>query len=78
MNSRSRTAAITFTLSVLAGCSGAPQSNLTPIGDPSGARLARTAYTYVDLGAGPNGKDAYGYGESASADAGAYFDHTIS
>ncbi len=37
-----------------------------------------TTYTYFDLGPGPNGKDAYGYGESALAQAGTYFDHTIS
>jgi hypothetical protein len=45
---------------------------------PSGAALPTTTYTYVDLGSGPNGKDAYGYGESPGAQAGAYFDHTIS
>jgi hypothetical protein len=45
---------------------------------PSGAAIPTTTYTYVDLGPGPNGKDAYGYGESAKAQAGAYFDHTIS
>lgn len=45
---------------------------------PSGAALPTTTYTYVDLGPGPNGKDAYGYGESSSAQVGAYFDHTIS
>ncbi|HLJ84779.1 MAG TPA: hypothetical protein VKT51_11445 [Candidatus Eremiobacteraceae bacterium] len=46
---------------------------------PSGAALpTATTYTYVDLGAGPNGKDAYGYGESPTAQAGSYFDHTIS
>ncbi|MBV9647305.1 MAG: hypothetical protein JO043_07575 [Candidatus Eremiobacteraeota bacterium] len=44
----------------------------------SGATLATTSYTYVDLGPGPNGKDAYGYGESSVAQTGAYFDHTIS
>ena len=37
-----------------------------------------TSYTYVDLGPGPNGKDAFGYGEAPNAQAGAYFDHTIS
>jgi len=42
----------------------------------SGAYAA--TYTYYDLGPGPNGKDAYGYGESPGAQAGAYFDHTIS
>src|ERR1700736_4683722 len=31
---------------------------------PSGAAFPTTTYTYVDLGPGPNGKDAYGYGES--------------
>ena len=39
---------------------------------------AAKTYSYVDLGPGPNGKDAYGYGESRSAQAGAYMDHTIS
>jgi hypothetical protein len=42
------------------------------------AAVFATTYTYVDLGAGPNGKDAYGYGESANAQAGSYFDHTVS
>jgi hypothetical protein len=78
MNSRTGLAAVTFTVMILAGCSAAPQSNLTPSTGLSGATLARAAYTYVDLGPGPNGKDAYGYGESLSADAGTYFDHTIS
>ncbi|HEY6326815.1 MAG TPA: hypothetical protein VIW73_09935 [Candidatus Cybelea sp.] len=77
MNSRTGLAAVTFTI-IVAGCSGAPQSNLTPSTRPSGAASARAAYTYVDLGPGPNGKDAYGYGESTSADSGTYFDHTIS
>jgi len=45
---------------------------------PSGAAFRATSYTYFDLGPGPNGKDAYGYGESPNAQAGAYFDHTIS
>lgn len=45
---------------------------------PSGAAFRTAAYTYYDLGPGPNGKDAYGYGESSNAQAGAYFDHTIS
>ena len=44
----------------------------------SSAAFRTTTYTYYDLGPGPNGKDAYGYGESPSAQAGAYFDHTIS
>jgi hypothetical protein len=42
------------------------------------AASAATTYTIVDLGPGPNGKDAYGFGESRGAQAGAYFDHTIS
>jgi hypothetical protein len=45
---------------------------------PSNAAFRAPAYTYQDLGPGPNGKDAYGYGESPTAQAGAYFDHTIS
>ena len=36
-----------------------------------------TTYTYADLGPGPNGKDADGYGLSANAQGGSYFDHTI-
>jgi len=44
----------------------------------SGTASSATAYTYYDLGPGPNGKDAYGYGLSSSAQAGSYFDHTIS
>ncbi len=69
-------------VAILAGCSGAPQSTLTPSAAASatvrGAASPSTGYTYVDLGPGPNGKDAYGYSESASAQAGTYFDHTIS
>lgn len=45
---------------------------------PSGAAFPTTTYTYADLGAGPNHKDAYGYGESSNAQGGAYFDHTVS
>jgi hypothetical protein len=45
---------------------------------PSSAAFRATTYTYVDLGPGPNGKDAYGYGESPKAQSGSYFDHTIS
>jgi hypothetical protein len=45
---------------------------------PSRAAFRATTYTYVDLGPGPNGKDAYGYGESPKAQSGSYFDHTIS
>lgn len=78
MNSRTGVAALACIVIILAGCSGALQSTLTPNTSLSGPALARTAYTYLDLGAGPNGKDAYGYGESLSADAGTYFDHTIS
>jgi hypothetical protein len=78
MNSRTGVAVVAFTIIILAGCSGAPQSNLTPSAAPRGAAFPTTTYTYVDLGPGPNHKDAYGYGESASAQAGAYFDHTIS
>jgi hypothetical protein len=78
MNSRARVAVVTFTVIILAGCSGASQSNLAPSTAPSGAAFSTATYTYVDLGPGPNGKDAYGYGESLKAQAGAYFDHTIS
>jgi len=78
MNVRVAVAIVTFAITTLAGCSGAPQSTLTPGIQPNGATAATTTYTYVDLGSGPNGKDAYGYGESSSAQAGAYFDHTIS
>jgi hypothetical protein len=77
-NSRTGVAVITFIVIILAGCSGASQSNLTPSTAPSRAAFPTTTYTYVDLGPGPNGKDAYGYGESPKAQAGAYFDHTIS
>ena len=45
---------------------------------PSAAASRTTSYTFVDLGAGPNGKGAYGYGESPSAQGGAYYDHSIS
>ncbi|MGC1380390.1 MAG: hypothetical protein WA814_05130 [Candidatus Baltobacteraceae bacterium] len=80
MNTRTGAALVAFTVIILAGCSGAPQSNLTPASAafPSRATYPTPAYTYYDLGPGPNGKDAYGYGESPSAQAGAYFDHTIS
>lgn len=77
MNSRLSVAAVAGTVIILSGCSGAPQSNLTPSTNPSVAAPA-TSYTFVDLGPGPNGKDAYGYGESATAQVGTYFDHTIS
>ncbi|MBV8530052.1 MAG: hypothetical protein JO104_01945 [Candidatus Eremiobacteraeota bacterium] len=70
--------AFTFTVIILAGCSGAPQSNLTPSNASSGAAVKRATYTVYDLGPGPNGKDAYGYGESPSAQTGTYFDHTVS
>ncbi len=51
---------------------------IAPIAVPAVA--SATTYTYVDLGPGPGPKyqDAYGYGESLTAQAGAYFDHTIS
>lgn len=44
----------------------------------SSAAVCATTYTYVDLGDGPNGKDAFGYGESTNAQTGSYFDHAIS
>ncbi len=75
---RTAFSSLTFTVIILAGCSVAPQSNLTPSAAPIGAAFSTTTYTYVDLGAGPNGKGAYGYGESPKAQGGAYFDHTIS
>ena len=79
MSARIGVAVVTVALIILAGCTGAPQSNLTPNAAQSGASArTTTTYSYVDLGPGPNGKDAYGYGESLSAQAGAYFDHTIS
>jgi hypothetical protein len=68
----------------LAGCGGtqppiAAPGTLPLAGSaPAGAAFPATTYTIVDLGPGPNGKDAYGYGESPKAQAGAYFDHTIS
>lgn len=77
MNSRTRVSALAFTAILVAGCSGAPSSNLTPSTAQRGAGFTTTTYTYVDLGPGPNGKDAYGYGESSKAQVGAYFDHTI-
>lgn len=43
----------------------------------SGAAAA-TSYTFVDLGAGPNGKNAYGYGASSSAQVGTYLNRTYS
>ena len=78
MNSRIGVAAVSFAVVILAGCSGVPQSSLTPSTKPDGATSPTTTYTYVDLGPGPNGKNAYGYGESPSADTGTYLDHTIS
>ncbi len=62
---------------LLAACGGTPQIGVSSTA-LSGAALPTTTYTYFDLGPGPNGKDAYGYGEGANAQAGAYFDHTIS
>jgi hypothetical protein len=78
MNGRTRIPLVIFT-AIIAGCSGTPRSNLTPSTATSGAAVpATTTYTVVDLGAGPNGKDAYGYAETSSTQAGSYFDHTIS
>ena len=71
-------AVVAFTALILTACSGTPQSNFAPTSVSNPAGRAKPAYTYVDLGPGPNGKDAYGYAESASAQAGTYFDHTIS
>lgn len=70
---KTRHVLIAFIAATLA-CS-APSSASSPM---SRASSPTPAYTYFDLGPGPNGKDAYGYGESLSAQAGAYFDHTIS
>jgi hypothetical protein len=78
MNLRFTAAALTLTAIMLDGCSSAGQPNLSSGFTPSRAVPATTTYTYVDLGPGPNGKDAYGYGESPSAQAGAYYDHSIS
>jgi len=78
MKASTGVAIATFTAVMLVGCSGVPRSNLTPSTAQSGAAVVPATYTYVDLGDGPNGKDAYGYGESTGAQAGAYFDHTIS
>ena len=75
---RAVVAFVIFDVVILAGCSAAPPTNLTPSTAPSGASVPATTYTYADLGPGPNGKDAYGYGETSSVQAGAYFDHTIS
>jgi hypothetical protein len=44
----------------------------------NGAAFGSTTYTVVDLGAGPNGKDANAYGASPTAQVGAYVDHTVS
>src|SRR5690349_4015269 len=42
------------------------------------ATAAATTYTFVDLGAGPNGKDAYAYGASSTAQVGTYLLKTYS
>ena len=39
---------------------------------------AATTYTFVDIGAGPNGKDAYAYGASSGAQVGTYLFKTYS
>lgn len=78
MNSRIKIATVTVTVAILAACSGAPEANLPPSTNPGVASPATASYTYADLGPGPNGKDAYGYGESTNAQTGTYFDHTIS
>jgi hypothetical protein len=67
-------------------CSGGSDTALSPSAPqidvssaaPRHPAFPATTYMYFDLGPGPNGKDAYGYGESPKAQAGAYFDHTIS
>ena len=72
---------------LLAACSGSSDTGLSPSvpqtavssGASRGAATpATTSYTIFDLGPGPNGKDAYGYGESSTMQVGTYFDHTIS
>ena len=77
---------ISLAAALLTACSGSSDTNLSPsvpkvpASSISASRAVSPAatYTYSDLGPGPNGKDAYGYGESSSAQAGTYFDHTIS
>lgn len=78
MNARNGIVLVAFIASTLVGCSGASQSGVTPGTARREAALTATTYTVYDLGPGPNAKDAYGYGESPSAQVGAYFDHTIS
>lgn len=71
---------------LLSACSGGSDARFSPSGPqsavrsaaPSGAVSRATIYTFYDLGPGPNGKDAYGYGESASAQGGTYWDHSVS
>ena len=77
MNVRISATTVIFSI-ILAACSSSSQSNLTPAFSSNRAVPTTTSYTYVDLGPGPNGKDAYGYGESQSAQTGAYYDHSIS
>jgi hypothetical protein len=74
------------TLVALASCSS-PTPMLSSPGVAPTAVLDRvehgrgasgTTYSYFDLGPGPNGKDAYGYGETPTTQVGAYYDHSIS
>lgn len=87
MRSPHRLFGVCLGAALLTACSGSNDAGLAqsvpPIaassGVPSGAALpTTTTYTIYDLGAGPNGKDAYGYGESSNLQVGSYFDHTIS
>lgn len=71
---------------LLTACGGSSHSVLSstvpqvaaPSVGTSGEGSRTTTYTIFDLGPGPNGKDAYGYGESSSAQVGTYYDHSIS
>ncbi|HYL27289.1 MAG TPA: hypothetical protein VEW74_05600, partial [Candidatus Nitrosotalea sp.] len=71
---------------LLASCGGSgtalspsvPNAPASSAKESGGASPATTTYTYYDLGPGPNGKDAYGYGLSSSAQSGSYYDHSIS
>ena len=86
MNNSYRAFAVCLAATLLSACNGSGgttgSGQVSPVSvlpaAHGGAAAPATGYTVVDLGAGPNGKDAYGYAQNSAAEAGAYYDHSIS